>query len=139
MQAVSPIAQDTMYNQGWGHQTTHSREPYGGVPRDGTQNQTRRASLATAASYMQGPLREELLRQASVSTSAHHASVKERELDNLRRWSLNPSDLKLREIGPVSIVKNIFGLKDLINPTAEVFYTIMALWRYCPDDCKDAV
>ena len=88
---------------------------------------------------MQGPIREELLREASTSTSNYQASVKERELRNLRMWSLNPSDPKLREIGPVSIVKNIFGFKELNNPTAEVFYTIMALWKYCPDSCRDAV
>ena len=88
---------------------------------------------------MKGPLREELLREASASTSSYQTSVKGKEQQNIRKWSINPSDNTLREIGPDSIVKNIFGFNDLNNPTAEVFFTMMALWKYCPDSCKESV
>ena len=33
-------------------------------------------------------------------------------------------------------MKNIFGLEHVKNPTAEVFYTLLALWLYCPPEHK---
>ena len=47
-------------------------------------------------------------------------------------WSVNPCNPNLREIGPEKILKNIFQLNNLNNPTAEVLYTMLALWRHCP-------
>ena len=35
-----------------------------------------------------------------------------------------------------SIRKNIFGFEHANNPTAEIFYTMLALWRYCPPENK---
>ena len=33
-------------------------------------------------------------------------------------------------------MENIFGLEHVNNPTAEVFSTLLAIWRYCPPEHK---
>ena len=30
----------------------------------------------------------------------------------------------------------MFGLEHVNNPTSEVFYTLLAIWRYCPPEHK---
>ena len=86
----------------------------------------RRADLAIAATYYQGEARERLLTDAAIGGRNQRNSAKEREVENLRRWAGNPSSTSLREIGPSSILKGIFSIKDLANPPAEIFYTMLA-------------
>ena len=86
----------------------------------------RRADLAIAASYYQGEERERLLTDAAVGGRNKRESAKEREVENLRKWARNPSSTSLREIGPNSILKSIFSIKNLSNPPAEVFYSMLA-------------
>ena len=54
-------------------------------------------------------------------------------------WAIDPTNLRLRECGPSTILKNIFSLENLSNPAAEVFYMMLAFWRYCPADRKEPV
>ena len=42
-------------------------------------------------------------------------------------------------ISPASILKNIFHLPNINNPTAEVFYSLLALWRNCPREAEPDV
>ena len=88
-------------------------------------------ALSLAASYTTGATREALLREA-VTESKDRIPSKNREITNLRMWSENPCNPNLREVGPEKILPNIFQLNNLNNPTAELLYTMLALWRYCP-------
>ena len=36
-----------------------------------------------------------------------------------------------------NILKNVYHLNNLENPTAELLYTLLALWRNCPTECTD--
>ena len=58
-------------------------------------------------------------------------SVKTKEEENIRKWSRNPCDPTLREISPKTILKNLFYLKDINNPIAEAYWTMLALRKNC--------
>ena len=49
-------------------------------------------------------------------------------------WSVNPCNPNLRQVAPEKILRNIFQLNNLNNPTAELLYTMLALWRYCQEE-----
>ena len=42
-------------------------------------------------------------------------------------------------MSPKNILKNVYHLNNLENPTAELLYTLLALWRNCPTECRDNV
>ena len=73
--------------------------------------------------------------QAALATSGgNRGSAKTKEEENIRKWSRNPCDPTLREISPKTILKNLFYLKDVDNPTAEAYWTMLALWKNCDRD-----
>ena len=45
----------------------------------------------------------------------------------------------MREIGPGTILKNIYGFQNVDNPTAEVVLVLLALWKYSEEGTKDGV
>ena len=104
-----------------------------------SEEHQRRAALALAATWVEGDERDRLLEQAMAPRGTRRNSKKEREIENLRMWAIDPTNLRLRECGPSTILKNIFSLENLSNPAAEVFYMMLAFWRYCPADRKEPV
>ena len=111
-----------------------------GEPTNSSQTTEREriAALTLAASYTTGATRETLLKEAA-SNQKDQIPSKTREIENLRRWCQNPCNSSLREISPTNILKNIYHLNNLENPTAELLYTLLALWRNCPMECRDNV
>ena len=101
---------------------------------DRNSNRDRRVALCLAASYLDGDKRQELLREAESLKQKTGKSLREREIANLRKWSENPNNPNVRQVGPATILKNIFSLEKLDNPAAEIFYTILALWRHSSPD-----
>ena len=102
-----------------------------------SQEFQRRQTYATAASFAEGDLRAQLLTAANNTGGGR--SAKDREMENIRKWSVNPSDPSLREIGPGTILKNIYGFQNVDNPTAEVVLVLLALWKYGEEGAKDGV
>ena len=96
------------------------------------------AALKLAASYATGATRKALLKEAAADQKDQVPS-KTREIENLRRWCQNPCNSSLREMNPKNILKNVYHLKNLESPTAELLYTLLALWRNCPTECRDNV
>ena len=101
---------------------------------DRNSNRDRRVALCLAASYLDGDKRQELLKEAESLKQKTGKSLREREIANLRKWSENPTNPNVRQVGPATILKNIFSLDKLDNPAAEIFYTILALWRHSSPD-----
>ena len=64
---------------------------------------------------------------ALATSVGSRVSAKAKEEENIRKWSRNPCDPTLREISPKTILKNLFYLKDVDNPTAEAYWTMLAL------------
>ena len=52
---------------------------------------------------------------------------KAKEEENLSMWSKDPTNPNLREIGPKSIVANVYQFGDIENPIAEVYYALLAI------------
>ena len=77
---------------------------------------------------MERPEREAMLAKAS---AGKRNMRKSKEEQNLSMWSKNPSNQFLREIGPKTIVENIYQFGQIKNPTAEVYYTLLAIWKIC--------
>ena len=77
---------------------------------------------------MEGPEREAMLAKAS---AGKRNMRKSKEEQNLSMWSKNPSNQFLREIGPKTIVENIYQFGQIKNPTAGVYYTLLAIWKNC--------
>ena len=102
-----------------------------------SQDFQRRQTYATAASFADGDLRAQLLTAANNTGGGR--SAKNREMENIRKWSVNTSDPSLREIGPGTILKNIYGFQNVDNPTAEVVLVLLALWKYGEEGAKDGV
>ena len=88
------------------------------------EEQGKRAAYASAASYMEGEEKSALLAKA---TSGRKNQKKAKEEENLSMWSRNPTNPNLREVGPRSIIENIYQFGRIQNPTAEVYYTLLAL------------
>ena len=84
------------------------------------------SALSLAASHATGSTREVLLKSAT-SRPRDRQLTKDWEISNLRMSAQNPCNLNLRGISPETIKKNIFMLKDLRNPPAELLYTLLAL------------
>ena len=95
-----------------------------------------KTALYLAASLTEGATRDALLREANTRDKHSKRPGKAREIANLRMWSENPANPDLREVGPKTIMRNVFGLENVQKPTAEIFYTMLALWRYCPSENK---
>ena len=74
-----------------------------------------------AASLTEGAARDAILREADAKELNSRRPQRAREAANLRRWSSNPANTDLREVGPQTILKNIFGLEHVNNPAAEIF------------------
>ena len=104
-----------------------------GISRD------RRVALCLAASYLEGDKQQALLKEAQDASLRSGRPNHEKEIANLRKWSENPINPNLRPIGPATILKNIFSLERLNNPTAEVFYTMLALWKHSSPSHSDLV
>ena len=92
-----------------------------------------------AASYLEGDKQQALLKEAQEASLRSGRPNHEKEITNLRKWSENPINPNLRPIGPATILKNIFSLERLNNPTAEVFYTMLALWKHSSPSHSDLV
>ena len=90
--------------------------------------------LYMAASLTEGAARDVILREADAKELNSRRPGRAREAANLRMWSTNPANTDLREVGSQTILKNIFGLEHVNNTAAEIFYSMLALWRYCPAD-----
>ena len=82
-------------------------------------------ALCLAASYLEGEKRASLLKEAETLTQ-RTGNIREKEITNLRKWSKNSSNPSLRQVGPATILKNIFSLGKLENAAAEVFYSMLA-------------
>ena len=93
-----------------------------------------KTALYMAASLTDGAARDVILREADAKEVNSRRPGRAREAANLRMWSFNPANTDLREVGPQTILKNIFGLEHVNNPAAEIFYSMLALWRYCPTE-----
>ena len=106
---------------------------------DNGNTRDRRVALCLAASYLEGDKQQALLKEAESLSQKPRSSSRGREIENLRKWSENPSNPNLRQVGPATILKNIFSLDKLTNPTAEVFYTMLALWKFCAPDHSNLV
>ena len=91
-----------------------------------SEDQGKRAAFTWAASYEEGDARAALLAKAAPEKGKSH-SKKTREEENLGRWSLNPSNPDLREIGTQTIIKNIYQFGSIENPAADVYYTLLAI------------
>ena len=74
-----------------------------------------------------------------VSKPEPSMSMKDIEENNIRMWSLNPTDPEVKEMSSESIVNNIFQFKSDENPAAVVFYTVLALWRNCSRETESGV
>ena len=99
----------------------------------------RRVALCLAASYLEGDKQQDLLKEAEALKLRSKKPTREKEVKNLRKWSENPSNPNLRPVGPASILRNIFTLEKLDNPTAEIFYLMLALWQHCSPNHSDLV
>ena len=87
---------------------------------------------------MEGNERLELLDRAASDVDQKDKAKTKKE-ENIRKWAVNPNNSELKEISPAAILKNIFHLPEISNPTAEVFYTMLALWRNCPRSAEPQV
>ena len=106
---------------------------------DNGNTRDRRVALCLAASYLEGDKQQALLKEAESLSQKPRSSSRGREIENLRKWSENPSNPNLRQVGPATILKNIFLLHKLTNPTVEVFYTMLALWKFSAPDHSNLV
>ena len=126
-----------MDTQNYGLQQQNIAVTRGCEPRATTQDFQRRQTYATAASFAEGELRDQLL--SAANSTGGGRSAKDREIQNIRKWSINPSDSSLREIGPGTILKNIYGFNEVDNPVAEALLTVLALWKYGVEGTASAV
>ena len=114
-----------------GHQThhdTHSSNNYPGSPYNIQRGPySAKTALYMAASLTDGAARDVILREADAKELNSRRPGRAREAANLRMWSANPANTDLREVGPQTILKNIFGLEHVNNPAAEIFYSMLAL------------
>ena len=101
----------------WGRTSSTQRGNYT-VPREEGDDD---AAVALARSFLEAVTTREK------KETGPRRSGKDKEEQNIRTWALNPRNPALREIGPSTILKNIYQLQELKNPPAEVFFTLLAL------------
>ena len=114
-----------------GHQTHHDTRSLNNYPCSPFNIQrgpySAKTALYMAASLTDGAARDVILREADAKELNSRRPGRAREAANLRMWSANPANTDLREVGPQTILKNIFGLEHVNNPAAEIFYSMLAL------------
>ena len=119
----------------------HWHTPQHNIPQTHSEEAKRRAGLALAATYVEGDFRDRLMAEATAAGGSRRASARTREIRNIGMWARNPTNQALKEMGPKTILKNIFSMDvaEVNNPVAEIFYTMLAFWRYCPMENKEGV
>ena len=85
---------------------------------------------------MEGEEKSALLAKAS---SGRKTQKKAKEEENLSEWSRNPTNPNLREVCPRSIIENIYQFGRIENPAAEVYFTLLAIWRNCNRETEPEV
>ena len=83
---------------------------------DNGNTRYRRVALCLAASYLEGDKQQALFKEAESLTQKSRSRARGREIENLHKWSENPSNPNLRQLGPATILKKIFSLHKLTNP-----------------------
>ena len=127
--AQTAVPANTPYRLG--HQTHHDTSSSNNYPNSPFNIQrgpySAKTALYMAASLTDGAARDVMLREADAKELNSRRPGRAREAANLRMWTSNPANADLREVGPQTILKNIFGLEHVNNPAAEIFYSMLAL------------
>ena len=111
----------TWNRQNWGNRRIRTDSIRADQDEDERKERGDDAAVALAKTFL------EAVNTKASSDTGSRKSGKDKEEKNIRAWALNPRNPALREIGPVSILKNIYQLQNLSNLPAKVFFTLLAL------------